>query len=146
LIVSVLSLGCKDPQVDAPKQEHEHFPVHWPQDIMSASKRLSQLLADPRADSSVRSTAEHWPTASVETADLVGWLPILAADSDLGRQDFARIDAWSSQWTELLRKHAGQSSDIQGLSNLDKLRQAVGQLEEICKAEQDRLDRLNRDL
>ena len=71
LIVSVLSLGCKDPQVDAPKQEHEHFPVHWPQDIMSASKRLSQLLTDPRADSSVRSTAEHWPQTAILGAKIL---------------------------------------------------------------------------
>ncbi len=107
---------------------------------------MSQLLANPLADATANSSGQKWPTASAELADLVGWLPILAADSDLGRQDFARIDSWSSRWTESLRKHALESPDIQGLSNLEELRQVVGQLDEICRAEQDRLDRFARDL
>ena len=146
MILGLLCLGCNQPQGDALEQEHEHFPVHWPQDILSASKRMSQLLADPLADATANSSGQKWPTVSAELADLVGWLPILAADSDLGRQDFARIDSWSSRWTESLRKHALESPDIQGLSNLEELRQVVGQLDEICRAEQDRLDRFARDL
>ncbi|MFM7516727.1 MAG: hypothetical protein ACKO3V_07280 [Pirellula sp.] len=146
LILSLLCLGCKEPQGDALEQEHEHFPVHWPQDILSASKRMSQLLTDPTADATAKSSAQKWPTASTEFADLVGWLPILAADSDLGRQEFAQIDSWSSRWTESLRKHALESPDIRGLSNLEELRQVVSQLEEICQAEQERLDRFAQDL
>lgn len=145
MILGLLCLGCKQPQGDALEQEHEHFPVHWPQDIVSASKRMSQLLADSLAEGTANSSGQKWPTVSAELADLVGWLPILAADSDLGRQDFARIDSWSSQWTESLRKHALESPEIRGLSNLEELRQVVGQLEEICRAEQDRLDRFARD-
>lgn len=146
LIVGLLCVGCKQPQVDPQQQEHEHFPAHWPHDIMRASKRIVQLLEDSDSKSTGTSQRENWPTATAELADLVGWLPILAADSDLGRQDFARIDSWSSRWTESLRKHALESPDIQGLSNLEELRQVVGQLDEICRAEQDRLDRFARDL
>ncbi|MFM2013394.1 MAG: hypothetical protein RLZZ396_2178 [Planctomycetota bacterium] len=145
LIVGLLCVGCKQPQVDPQEQEHEHFPVHWPHDIMRASKRIDQLLADAELNLAGTRKSENWPTATAELADLVGWLPILAADSDLGRKDFASIDSWSSQWTDLLRKHASNSEAIQGLSNLEGFKEVAVQLGEICQAEQARIDRLTQD-
>ena len=145
LIVGLLCVGCKQPQVDPQQQEHEHFPAHWPHDIMRASKRIVQLLEDSDSKSTGTSQRESWPTATAELADLVGWLPILAADSDLGRKDFASIDSWSSQWTDLLRKHASNSEAIQGLSNLEGFKEVAVQLGEICQAEQARIDRLTQD-
>ncbi|MBU6385756.1 MAG: hypothetical protein ACKN85_06420 [Pirellula sp.] len=118
-------------------QEHEHFPEHWPEDIMQASKRISELLGGTAGSTQGIST-------SLELADLVGWLPVLAADSDLGREDFARIDAWSSDWSPLLRKHAQGAQGLEGLGNLDQLTQMSKDLDAICRAEQARIDELVR--
>jgi hypothetical protein len=89
-------------------------------------------------------------TSIVELADLVGWLPILAADSDLGREDFSRIDAWSAQWTEPLRKHAlgsgaqAGNGTLGGFGQVDGLREMAKGLSEICRSEQARIDELQK--
>jgi hypothetical protein len=89
-------------------------------------------------------------TSVAELADLVGWLPILAADSDLGREDFSRIDAWSAQWTEPLRKHAlgsgalAGNGTLEGFGQVDGLREMAKGLSEICRSEQARIDELQK--
>jgi hypothetical protein len=137
LIASLM--GCKpsasrSAQID---EEHEHFPKHWPEDILRASERISELLEGSETEGKTLAV-------SAELADLFGWLPILAADSDLGREDFARIDAWSAAWTDRLREHARGSSGLGGLSNIEVLKQIAADLAAICNAEQQRQDELDR--
>jgi len=122
----------------ASDQEHEHFPAHWPESIFRASQRIDGILGAPTLSS------------VAELADLVGWLPILAADSDLGREDFSRIDAWSAQWTEPLRKHAlgsgalAGNGTLEGFGQVDGLREMAEGLSEICRIEQARIDELQK--
>jgi len=141
-------------------QEHEHFPAHWPESIFRASQRIDGILAAPGAmplgatpfgATSVGSeTGTQTLTSVAELADLVGWLPILAADSDLGREDFSRIDAWSAQWTEPLRKHAlgsgaqAGNGTLEGFGQVDGLREMAKGLSEICRSEQARIDELQK--
>ena len=141
-------------------QEHEHFPAHWPESIFRASERIDGILADSVATSagatSVGATSVGIKTESptltsvAELADLVGWLPILAADSDLGREDFSRIDSWSAQWTEPLRKHAlgsgalAGNGTLEGFGQVDGLREMAKGLSEICRIEQARIDELQK--
>ena len=146
LFVQSAFLGCTPSKTDTKggalrgdqsmQEEHEHFPEHWPEDIMRASKRIQELL------SSASDSQQITPVA--ELADLVGWLPVLAADSDLGREDFARIDAWSGAWTEPLRKHSSGATALVGFSKLDEFRQVASELEAICRAEQARIDDMIR--
>lgn len=139
----------------ASDQEHEHFPAHWPESIFRASQRIDGILAEPGATSAGATSAglkTGAPTLSsvAELADLVGWLPILAADSDLGREDFSRIDAWSAQWTEPLRKHAlgsgalAGNGTLEGFGQVDGLREMAKGLSEICRIEQARIDELQK--
>ena len=141
-------------------QEHEHFPAHWPESIFRASQRIDGILAAPGtmavdatsvgATSIGSETGTPTLTSVVELADLVGWLPILAADSDLGREDFSRIDAWSAQWTEPLRKHAlgsgalAGNGTLEGFGQVDGLREMAKGLSEICRSEQARIDELQK--
>jgi hypothetical protein len=131
-------------------QEHEHFPAHWPESIFRASQRIDGILADPVAMSVGLETESPTLTSVAELADLVGWLPILAADSDLGREDFNRIDAWSAQWTEPLRKHAlgsgalAGNGTLEGFGQVDGLREMAKGLSEICRIEQARIDELQK--
>ena len=131
-------------------QEHEHFPAHWPESIFRASQRIDGILADPVATSVGLKTESPTLSSVAELADLVGWLPILAADSDLGREDFSRIDAWSAQWTEPLRKHAlgsgalAGNGTLEGFGQVDGLREMAKGLSEICRNEQARIDELQK--
>lgn len=137
----------EDQEREHPEQEHpehEHFPSHWPEDILRASKRISALLVETAAPSTGSSVEAPAISPSGELADLIGWLPILAADSDLGREDFARIDAWSAAWTDRLRKHSSKSPGLDGISDIEGFKKVAAELEEICKAEQARIDELTR--
>lgn len=148
LIGLLVCIGCDsnagDPEGTS-DQEHEHFPAHWPESIFRASQRIEGILADPGAKSETPSLS-----SVAELADLVGWLPILAADSDLGREDFSRIDAWSAQWTEPLRKHAldlqkqSGSGTLEGFGQVEGLREMAKGLSEICRSEQARIDELQK--
>jgi hypothetical protein len=132
-----LEAGSKQSEGVEEHEHHEHFPEHWPEDIMRANQRISELIEDP-------SSSSQGISKSMELADLVGWLPILAADSDLGREDFARIDAWSGLWGPKLRQHASRADGLDGFGNIEQLTQMSRDLGEICRAEQARIDALVR--
>jgi hypothetical protein len=163
LLGLLVCFGCdsKSGSTDgASDQEHEHFPAHWPESIFRASQRIDGILAAPGtmpvdatsvgATSVGSETGTPTLTSVAELADLVGWLPILAADSDLGREDFSRIDAWSAQWTEPLRKHAlgsgalAGNGTLEGFGQVDGLREMAKGLSEICRNEQARIDELQK--
>jgi len=163
LLGLLVGFGCDSKSgstSDVSDQEHEHFPSHWPESIFRASQRIDGILAAPGAmpvdATSVGATSVGSETGTptltsvAELADLVGWLPILAADSDLGREDFSRIDAWSAQWTEPLRKHAlgsgaqAGNGTLEGFGQVDGLREMAKGLSEICRSEQARIDELQK--
>jgi len=163
LLGLLVGFGCDSKSgstADGSDQEHEHFPSHWPESIFRASQRIDGILAAPGAmplgatpvgATSVGSeTGTPNLTSVAELADLVGWLPILAADSDLGREDFSRIDAWSAQWTEPLRKHAlgsgaqAGNGTLEGFGQVDGLQEMAKGLSEICRSEQARIDELQK--
>jgi len=88
LISTCCLVGCQPAEKGAEHMEsHEHFPPHWPYTIFQASDRLSELLQKSNAIPSGSGI-----TPQQEMMDLIGWLPILAADSDLDRKTFDRID------------------------------------------------------
>ena len=163
LLGLMVGFGCDSKSSstsDVSDQEHEHFPAHWPESIFRASQRIDGILAAPGtmpvdatsvgATSVGSETGTPTLTSVAELADLVGWLPILAADSDLGREDFSRIDAWSAQWTEPLRKHAlgsgalAGNGTLEGFGQVDGLREMAKGLSEICRSEQARIDELQK--
>lgn len=112
--------------------EHEHFPTHWPGDIFHASERLDGLLRG-------KLPGKEGLSALQEMADLLKWLPVLAADSDLSREDFYRIDAWSSEWTKIATQHVEQRGELENFPKVESLQQMVDSLRDVCRKEQDRL-------
>ncbi len=114
------------------EHEHEHFPAHWPREIFQASERLDGLLRGTLP-------AKEGLPAMREIADLLKWLPVLAADSDLSREDFYRMDAWSTEWTKLATQHAERGGDIGNFPKVDALQKMVDQLIDVCRSEQERL-------
>lgn len=114
------------------EHDHEHFPPHWPVDIFQASERLEGLTNG-------KLTARDNLPAMREISDLMKWLPMLAADSDLSREDFYRIDALSSDWTKPLTQHAEQGGEMGDFLGVSSLQEAVGLLVEVCRKEKERI-------
>lgn len=154
-IFVIASTGCKPNDekssvvnLNSPQEidtEHKHFPQHWPEDILRANIRIAEILNhthSPSHDTSLElsSIDQNGITESKELADLFAWLPMLAADSDLDRKEFNRIDHWSNAWTEKLRKHASKSAQLTDLPELDQLQQIAKELDAICVAYQAQLD------
>jgi len=132
-------LGCQ-PASDVSEEEHEsheHFPPHWPHTIFKASDRLSELIANP-ADASPPTALPSQITPQQEFIDLVGWLPILAADSDLDRATFDRIDSASSKLQS--RWQTSQPKDLPTLVNDPDAREIITWLADICHQERSRAE------
>ena len=130
-------LGCQLASDVSEKEHesHEHFPPHWPYTIFKASDRLNELISSSGSASPTDPTTPYQ-----EFVDLVGWLPILAADSDLDRAVFDRIDAacieLQSKW------QSSPTQDIQILTNDPKVRELTTWLADVCRQEQDRIQKL----
>lgn len=117
--------------------EHEHFPSHWPFTIDRASERLNQLTSQPDTTSDPSSVS-----VAHEFADLLLWLPLLAADSDLARSDFEKIDQWSQTWAPICRTLADNQQPLSKLTAPPELQTAVHELEILCQRERQRLEQL----
>lgn len=145
-MLSFCLLGCQ-PSADVSDQEHdshEHFPPHWPHTIFKASDRLSELIGEPDVESSANGTTpsqDNDPAMHIaarqEFIDLIGWLPILAADSDLDRATFDRIDAASSKLQSRWQK--SQPQDMPTLVKDPDAREIVAWLADVCRQEQSRM-------
>jgi hypothetical protein len=103
LVASLLVGGCgrADPSHDqvADRQSHEaHFPPHWPGNYPAAIERLEVLLFDAQAELSTR--ISRWE----EVNDLIGWLPELAADSDLNEPEWNRLDSAADELARELKQ------------------------------------------
>lgn len=122
---------------DATQDTHEHFPEHWPYTIFAASKRLNELVQAPDTASS-----QHAVAPRKEFADLLAWLPVLAADSDLGREAFDRIDAWAQEQSARLAKPNAEKISLAVIVAEKQVQDMVRWLSETCLEEQRRLDQL----
>jgi hypothetical protein len=145
-VLLICLLGCQ-PVADVSEEEHEsheHFPSHWPHTIFKASDRLSELIGNPDPSSSTDGTTSSPQNASSkqitpqqEFIDLIGWLPILAADSDLDRATFDRIDTASTKLQARWQK--SQPQDLSTLVSDPDAREIITWLADICHQEQARM-------
>ena len=90
--VLIAVVGCGSHE-DHHEDEHlEHFlPAHKPADFAALVEQLEKRIAQ-QSPSSVSGeeapTADQSATARQELIDIIGWIPELAADSELRKQDF----------------------------------------------------------
>lgn len=129
-----------DPNKTVHESEHEHFPPHWPGSLFQASSRLDAMIADPDIASS-----NPLVSSSKEFADLIQWLPFLAADSDLGRDAFIRIDGWSTQFANRLNQAAQTKKPLREIVAENGIESMVRELSNICSEETKRLQALQQE-
>jgi hypothetical protein len=110
LLASLLVAGCtraersSEPGAD-PESHEAHFPAHWPGNYPAAIDRLEVLLFD--SDAELPGRISRWQ----EVDDLIGWLPELAADSDLDEQEWNRLESAAAELAGVLRQMVPQSND-----------------------------------
>lgn len=98
------------------------------------------MIADPDVASS-----NPLVSSSKEFTDLIQWLPFLAADSDLGREPFARIDGWSTQFADRLKLDAQNKKPLREIVAENGIESMVRELSKICSEETKRLQALQHE-
>lgn len=111
LLSSVVTIGCGSSHEghDEHGEEHadhehlEHFvPAHKPKDFAELVDQLA--LRFPKLGST--DTGDEHRTARQELADIIGWIPELAADSELKKADFETAVATVTRFSKALEETA----------------------------------------
>jgi hypothetical protein len=133
--VALLSFaGCQAERHD--EESHEHFPPHWPYTIQKASLRLNGIVKGEEPES-----REHGIPPEQELVDLMGWLPILAADSDLDRETFDRIDLESTRILARWERDVA-TRDLKARVEEPDVRALTEWLADVCRRERARIEQL----
>ncbi|TWT73350.1 hypothetical protein [Allorhodopirellula solitaria] len=120
LLSLVVVLGCRDESATAKQShfEHDHgVAAHWPSDLPDAAKQLRSRLDRTSTDDPESDELQE------EMADLVSWIPEVAADSSLSENDWIPINEAAKslskklqpsghQWTQSAREQAYQLCDL----------------------------------
>jgi hypothetical protein len=103
------SLPTSSSASEARGEQHEHNPPHKPRDFSSGlaalHKRFAQLFKTPNSQS-----LEEDKEFS-KLVDIVGWIPELAADSDLNRAEWDRINEQSKELARDVEEFARPGSE-----------------------------------
>ncbi|MDG2221403.1 MAG: hypothetical protein P8L85_08495 [Rubripirellula sp.] len=155
IIAFIALAGCANEEVPkASHFEHDHeVPHHWPVDLDDAVSKIRERLnpADAQVDQQHNSNDHHHAdehghehgddhghehgggekNAQDQIADIVSWIPAIAADTNLPEQDWNQIESAANSLTaelnaaggELTKAHRDQASALcqlieQSLRNL----------------------------
>lgn len=101
-LLGLLVVGCvHDGESKTSHFEHDHeVAPHWPSDLADAADKLRTRLDAPVSDQSKQ--------VAKEIADIVSWVPEIAADTNLAEQDWIPLDTASNSLSAKL-----QSSDTE---------------------------------
>jgi hypothetical protein len=90
LYVSLLvcALGCGESKKSLHEMDHV-TPAHWPADLTDAANKLSARLKVVQTSSAEAN--EESRVALKELTDVVGWVPEVAADTDLAESDWVKV-------------------------------------------------------
>ena len=132
LICALTLSGCGSPGESHEDEHLEHFvPAHKPSTyadlVDQLALRAPQLAA---GDQPVDGSDERHATTMQEFSDIIGWIPELAADSELMRADFESAVATGKKLTtafaETMRPQKTNAVDMATFEQLiDELRKLV---------------------
>lgn len=93
-------VGCSNHEVDDDHEKVEHFvPAHWPNDLVDASDKITQRASQLSGQSTTDAT-----TVENQLRDIVGWVPEIAADTDLSEAQWNPIHQASEKLSKRLAK------------------------------------------
>jgi len=121
---------------DSHKDEHlEHFvPAHKPADFERLVQQLTERI--PRLAAALNETShDAVKVQRTELADVIGWIPELAANSELRRKDFEKALQTSQQLrAEFAIQFESTKSSPPDVSKFDRM---LAALEELVPASRD---------
>jgi hypothetical protein len=112
LLCCIGCVGCtaEEEQGQSSHFEHDHFvPDHWPESLADASNKLRERA---RLIGSAEDATEISRRRG-ELADLVGWAPEIAADTDLGEANWLPIYERCEAWRQSLRREGWSDRNLQ---------------------------------
>lgn len=104
-LLGLLVVGCvHDGESKTSHFEHDHeVAPHWPSDLADAANKLRTRLDAPVSDQSKQ--------VAKEIADIVSWVPEIAADTNLSEQDWIPLDTASDSLAAKLRSTDNEMTD-----------------------------------
>jgi hypothetical protein len=92
--------GCANPSSDGEYEKVEHFvPAHWPSDLLDASSKIEDRTLQLSGK-----TAANAPALEGELRDIVGWIPEIAADTELTEEQWDPLYFASEELSKRLAK------------------------------------------
>lgn len=103
--IGSLLVGCvNDGESKTSHFEHDHeVAPHWPNDLADAAIKLRKRLDAPISNQSKQ--------VAREIADIVSWVPEIAADTNLSEQDWIPLDTASDSLAAKLRSTDNEMTD-----------------------------------
>ena len=107
LLATTLFVGCVNQETAKTSLfEHDHeVAPHWPDDLADAAAKIRQRL--DRSESSPTEAKQQVD----EIADLVSWVPEIAADTNLPEQDWIPLDNAAESLSANLRAVGNELTD-----------------------------------
>ncbi|MGB0598706.1 MAG: hypothetical protein ACPGLY_18620 [Rubripirellula sp.] len=104
-LLGLLVVGCvHDGESKTSHFEHDHeVAPHWPSDLADAANKLRTRLDAPVSDQSKQ--------VAKEIADIVSWVPEIAADTNLAEQDWIPLDTASNSLSAKLQSNDNEMTD-----------------------------------
>lgn len=121
LFVTASLLGCGESKKSLHEMDHV-IPAHWPSDFTDAAGKISERLKLLRTDTVDAKTVDTKTDSSAthkELSDLVGWIPELAADTDLSESNWMKL----YEASEVARKKLLDTKSIEAdlVQDIEKL-------------------------
>jgi len=113
----MMTLGCTDSQQDPKNEKLEHIvPGHWPTDLVDAAAKINLRAArlsgqPPQASAQLADSqsvaegtlAEDTTIVENQLRDIIGWVPEIAADTDLTEAQWLPIHQASQSLSKRLK-------------------------------------------
>jgi len=99
-LLAITAVGCGSQPADGEYEKVEHFvPAHWPSDLLDASLKITERALQLSGQSTTDT-----PTIENQLRDIVGWVPEIAADTDLTEAQWNPVYAASETLSKRLAK------------------------------------------
>lgn len=125
LPLPILGTGCQIPESPAPEDHGHDLPEHRSDDFPHAVRRLRSLDAEIRSAVADGRIVESNAELLAILIDIAGWLPELAAESDMPEAPWNRVNTLSN-------KLVSQYQDVQG-TQLSEVEPMLSELERIVE-------------
>ncbi len=130
--------GGSDPPATLHDAEHS-MPAHWPLDLLDAREKLLERVKRLR---DANANLEERATADKQLVEIIGWIPEVAADTDLGEMQWNPIYGFSEALSATRRSASSwRDADLERIEQwaeeLGEIGQRLAQIEPADWAEQD---------